>query len=93
MLIVTIFVAFVCGSIGARIGGRKSGCLGACMVGLVGSYLGQYFHLNFLQNVSLPISFQLPGTDIDILKQIFWNIVGASVLIIIMNLILGPQKK
>lgn len=92
-LLITIFVAFVCGSIAARIGGRKSGCLLTCFFGFLGSYLGQYFHLNFFRHTELPFLSILPMADTDIFRQIFWNVIGAIALILLMNLVFGPKKE
>ena len=88
-LFISIFIAFICGSIGARLAGRKNGCLGSIILGFIGSYLGQYLAVTFFADISLPLSFELYDQKIHLL----WNIIGAVVFVACLNFILGPPKK
>ena len=93
-ILISIFIAFFCGSLGARLAGRKNGCIGSIILGFIGSYLGQYLAVELqkagmLSGVSLPLSFEIYGQKIHLL----WNIIGATVFVALLNLVLGPQKK
>ncbi len=94
-LTISVIVAFACGTIGARIAGRREGCLGAIILGFTGSYLGQLLAeklslTEVMANIPIPIplSFDIAGEKI----YFFWNIVGAAAFMALMNLVWGPPK-
>ena len=85
---VSLVVAFICGSLGARIAGRKNGCLGAIILGFIGSYIGQFIAEKIPVD-NMPLTYELMGQRVHFL----WNIIGAFVFVALQNLIFGPPKK
>lgn len=81
----SLILALICGALASRITGRHNGCLMNVIVGFIGAYLGRFCAEHF-GALLLPIF--SPAVN-----GILWNIVGAVLFCVILNLILGPKKK
>jgi uncharacterized membrane protein YeaQ/YmgE (transglycosylase-associated protein family) len=82
-IVVLIIIASICGSIGAKIAGKKTGgCLTSIALGFIGAILGSW------------ISRQLEIKDFLYYRDIplIWSIIGAAVFVAIINLISGNSS-
>ncbi len=82
-LIILLFIAFVCGSIGASLAGSGSkGCVTSIVLGFIGALIGGWLSRklgigDFLYIKSIPI---------------LWSIIGSAVFVAIINLISGGNS-
>jgi len=82
-ILILIIIAFICGSIGAKLAGTKvKGCLANIALGFIGALIGSI------------LSKKLEVRDIFYIKEIpiLWSIIGAAIFVAIMNLISGRSS-
>ncbi len=83
-ILILLFIAFVCGSIGARLAGAsKKGCLTSIVLGFIGALLGSWLS-NKLQIGDL---FYVKGIPV------LWSIVGSTLFVAVINLISGGNSR
>lgn len=83
-LLVLLLIAFVCGSIGASLGGSsKKGCLTSIVLGFIGALIGGW------------LSKKLQVGDLFYFREIpiLWSIIGAALFVAVINLILGGNSR
>ena len=82
-LLILLFVASVCGSIGASLAGNsKKGCLTNIVLGFIGAMIGSWLSRelgirDFLYYHNIPI---------------LWSIAGSAIFVGILNLFKGEKK-
>ncbi|MCI0471915.1 MAG: GlsB/YeaQ/YmgE family stress response membrane protein [Candidatus Aminicenantes bacterium] len=82
--LILLFIAFVCGSVGARIAGSGGkGCFTSIILGFIGALIGSW------------LSGKLGIDDLLYFKNIpvFWSIIGAAVFVAVINLISGSSGR
>jgi uncharacterized membrane protein YeaQ/YmgE (transglycosylase-associated protein family) len=83
-LLMLLLIAFVCGSIGARLAGSDNrGCFTSIVLGFIGALIGSWLSTklgieDFLYFRSIPI---------------FWSIIGSAVFVAVINLVSGGSGK
>ncbi|MHC9544848.1 MAG: GlsB/YeaQ/YmgE family stress response membrane protein [Vulcanimicrobiota bacterium] len=86
-LLILLIIAFLTGSIGARLAGASwLGCLGTIFVGLIGSYVGSFL----ATKLHLPVIFALHVGNHSF--PIIWSILGAIICVALLNLIGGGRR-
>lgn len=82
-LLILLVIAFICGSIGARLAGSsKKGCLTSIALGFIGALIGGW------------LSRELGISDLIYFREIpiLWSIIGSALFVAIINLILGRNS-
>jgi uncharacterized membrane protein YeaQ/YmgE (transglycosylase-associated protein family) len=82
--LVLLIIAAMCGSIGAKLAGKKTtGCLTSIALGFVGALIGGY------------ISRELSIPDLLYIRDIpvFWSIIGAAIFVALLNLVSGDSRR
>ncbi|MCP4147118.1 MAG: GlsB/YeaQ/YmgE family stress response membrane protein [bacterium] len=81
-LFVYLLVAFICGSLGAKLAGvSKKGCITSIILGFIGAMLGGFLSRHF------GIGDMFYYHDIPLI----WTIVGSALFVAIINLISGKK--
>lgn len=79
-ILVYIVIAAICGAIGSAIGGGRGGFIVSFILGIIGAFIGP--KIAQLLNLTEPFMVNIGGKSFGIL----WAIIGAAVLVIIINL-------
>jgi len=85
-LLVTLIIAFLIGSVGARLAGRGGvGCLGSIALGFIGAVLGQYL----AAYAKLPAFFEirLGGERFSLV----WAVLGSALVVAVLSLVSGRR--
>ena len=83
-LLILLLIAFICGSLGARLAGSsKKGCFAGIALGFIGAMIGGWL------SRKLEIRDLLYVRDIPIL----WSIVGSALFVAVINLISGGSSE
>ena len=83
-LLVLLFIASICGSIGAGLAGSSSkGCFTSIILGFIGALIGSWISKSvgiddFLYIRNIPV---------------FWSIIGSAMFVTVLNLLDGNGKK
>jgi uncharacterized membrane protein YeaQ/YmgE (transglycosylase-associated protein family) len=83
-ILVLLLIAFVCGSIGASLGGAsRKGCLTSIVLGFIGALIGGW------------LSQKLKVGDLFVFRgiPILWSIIGAALFVAVINLLLGGNSR
>lgn len=83
-ILILLLIAFVCGSIGAKLAGSsKKGCLTSIVLGFIGAWIGGW------------LSGKLQIGDLFYVKGIpvLWSIVGSALFVAVISLISGGNSK
>lgn len=77
-----LLIAFIAGSIGARIAGRRRlGCLASIVLGFIGAFIGTFI----AQKLNLPLS---PWISFESHHfPVIWAVLGAALFVAFLNLI------
>lgn len=82
-----LLIAFIAGSLGANIAGRRHlGCLPSIVLGFIGALIGTFI----AQKLDLPLLFKISIGSHPF--PIIWAILGAALFVAFLNLF-SPQKK
>ncbi len=82
--ILTVIIAAICGSVGARIAGaRPLGCLTSIGVGFVGALVGRLLS----QKLEVPDLVYLAGVPLG------WTILGAAIFVALVMALTGRQRR
>ncbi|MDB5171102.1 MAG: Transglycosylase-associated protein [Candidatus Saccharibacteria bacterium] len=84
-IIITLIVGGLVGYIAARLLGRREGVLGSVLIGIVGSFIGSFISTLFSGSDQAYLDFSWVG--------IFWSLIGALVLVGIMNAMSHPSPR
>lgn len=82
--LILLLIAFICGSVGARLAGSgNKGCFTSIILGFIGALIGSW------------LSEKLGIADFIYFKKIpiFWSIIGAAVFVAVINLISGSSGR
>lgn len=83
-LLILLFIASICGSIGAGLAGSSSkGCFTSIILGFIGALIGSWISKSvgiddFLYIRNIPV---------------FWSILGSAMFVTVLNLLDGNGKK
>lgn len=83
-LLVLLFIASICGSIGAGLAGSSSkGCFTSIILGFIGALIGSWISKtvgidDFLYIRNIPV---------------FWSIIGSALFVTVLNMLDGNKKK
>ena len=83
-LLILLFIASICGSIGAGLAGSSSkGCFTSIILGFIGALIGSWISKSvgiddFLYIRNIPV---------------FWSIIGSAMFVTVLNLLDGNGKK
>ena len=83
-LLILLFIASICGSIGAGLAGSSSkGCFTSIILGFIGALIGSWMSKSvgiddFLYIKNIPV---------------FWSIIGSALFVTVLNLLDGNGKK
>ena len=83
-LLILLFIASICGSIGAGLAGSSSkGCFTSIILGFIGALIGSWISKtvgidDFLYIRNIPV---------------FWSIIGSALFVTVLNLLDGNKKK
>ncbi len=79
-ILILLFIAFICGSIGSKIAGAsKIGCLASIALGFIGALLGGWLS----KKVEIPDIFYFKNIPI------LWSIIGSAIFVAVINLVSG----
>ncbi len=82
-LLILLLIAFICGSLGARLAGSsKKGCFASIALGFIGAMIGSW------------LSRELEIGDLLYVKNIpiLWSITGSALFVAVINLISGGSS-
>lgn len=83
-ILILVLIAFVCGSIGAKLAGSsKKGCVTSIVLGFIGAWIGGW------------LSGKLHIGDLFYVKGIpvLWSIVGSALFVAVISMITGGNSK
>lgn len=82
-ILTVIIVGAIVGWIASRVMGRDEGILASILIGIVGSFIGSFISMAFTGSDRAYLAFSWTG--------FFWSLVGAIVLVAIMNAMTGRR--
>lgn len=83
-ILILLIIAFICGSIGARLAGAsKKGCVTSIALGFIGGLIGSWIS----RELQIPELMSLQGIPI------LWSIIGATLFVAFINLISGGNSR
>jgi len=82
--LVLALIAFVCGSLGARLAGAgRMGCIGSIVLGFLGAMIGGWIS----RSAGVPDLFYPAGIPL------FWSILGAAIVIAVLHFLTGSRSR
>lgn len=84
-VIVYIILGGLVGWLAARLLGREEGIVASVVIGVVGSFIGSFISRLFVGSDQSYLAFSWNG--------LFWSLIGALVLVAIMNFLRRPHRR
>jgi uncharacterized membrane protein YeaQ/YmgE (transglycosylase-associated protein family) len=82
-IIVFLIVGGLVGWAASRLLGRDEGLLASILIGIIGSFIGSFISMLFVGSDQSYLAFSWTG--------IFWSLIGAVILVAIMNAVTSRQ--